>query len=119
MFNYQTDIRDFPADEYPDIDWIVADLSFIRIATVAQALSRAAREGGHLLIMVKPQFELPSALVPSGGVVSSPEHREQAVRQAVADLEATGLQFEKSADSGVRGKTGNQETFILLSKPPR
>ncbi len=64
--------------------------------------------------MVKPQFELPAAQVPEGGVV-----RDDALRAAAADavaVAAAELGFEERGrcDSPLAGPAGNGEVFVDL-----
>ncbi|HEY1394381.1 MAG TPA: TlyA family RNA methyltransferase, partial [Methylibium sp.] len=50
----------------PRFDLIVGDLSFISLTLVLPALAPLLAQGGELLLLVKPQFELPGC---------GPEHR--------------------------------------------
>ena len=80
------------------------------------ALTSVAAADGQLLIMVKPQFELPSSEVGQGGVV-----RENAARQRAATSVATaamqlGWQVQAQADSQIAGPQGNREIFLLLTR---
>ena len=51
------------------VDVMVGDLSFISIELVLPAIAECVREGGDLLPMVKPQFEVGKDRVGAGGVV--------------------------------------------------
>ncbi|MCB9229011.1 MAG: TlyA family RNA methyltransferase [Deltaproteobacteria bacterium] len=112
----KTDLRDFSASAYGCPDWIVADLGFIRLSLVAGHISALSGSGSRLLAMVKPQFELPQELVPSGGVVTDPALQQQALSQARYAFERCGFRFIASADSSIRGRRGNQETFLYMMK---
>ena len=55
-------------------DVVVADLSFISLMMVAQALLGLAKPGADLVVLVKPQFEAGKAIVSKGkGVVRDPK----------------------------------------------
>ena len=97
-------------------DLIVGDLSFISLTLVLPALAPLLREGGALLMLVKPQFELQPGQVGKGGIVRDPALYavvEQRVREAVA---SAGLQVAAWLDSPIRGGDGNREFFVFARK---
>jgi len=61
------------------VETIVADLSFISLATVLPALVSCASEDADIVPMVKPQFEVGKDRVGAGGVVSDPALRAESV----------------------------------------
>ena len=61
------------------VDLVVADLSFISLATVLPALTACASDDADIVPMVKPQFEVGKDRVGAGGVVSDPQLRADAV----------------------------------------
>ena len=76
----RTNVRALTADLIGGpVDLVVADLSFISLATVLPALVSCASAGADIVPMVKPQFEVGKARVGPGGVVSDPEIRADAV----------------------------------------
>ncbi|MGH7292925.1 MAG: TlyA family RNA methyltransferase, partial [Myxococcota bacterium] len=54
------------------VDLVVADLSFIALATVLPSLVSCASPDADIVPMVKPQFEVGKGRVGPGGVVSDP-----------------------------------------------
>ena len=54
------------------VDAVVADLSFISLATVLPALTACASADADIVPMVKPQFEVGKSQVGAGGVVARP-----------------------------------------------
>ena len=106
----------------PDIasgpfDLIVADLSFISLTLVLPVLAPRLASGGHLLPMVKPQFEAGPEAVGPGGVVRDENVRRQAVEKISGCLEDLGLTVLGSCPSPITGPKGNQEYFVLAKKP--
>jgi len=100
-----------------DFDLLVGDLSFISLSLVLPALSRLLCAAGHLLLLVKPQFELQPAQIGKGGIVRDPAlylQVEQRIRQACA---AAGLQVLGWFDSPIRGGDGNREFFVFARRP--
>jgi 23S rRNA (cytidine1920-2'-O)/16S rRNA (cytidine1409-2'-O)-methyltransferase len=93
-------------------DLIVGDLSFISLTLVLPALAPLLREGGALLMLVKPQFELQPGQVGKGGIVRDEALYavvEQRVREALSRL---GLGDVQWLDSPIRGGDGNREFFV-------
>lgn len=105
------------ADFVPEFDLIVADLSFISQTLVLPAVLPLLKGGGHLLTLVKPQFELQPGQVGKGGIVKDPTTYpvvEQRLREACATL---GLKVTHWFDSPITGGDGNREFFIAATKP--
>ena len=94
------------------VDLVVADLSFISLATVLPALTRCCTRDADIVPMVKPQFEVGKDRVGAGGVVSDPALRAEAVL-AVA-RRAAELQWHTVAvtASPLPGPSGNVEFFL-------
>ena len=102
-------------DELPEAGFglIVGDLSFISQTLVLPAVVPMLAEGGHLLMLVKPQFELQPGQVGKGGIV-----RDEAMYPIVrARIEACckdlGLDVAGWWDSVISGGDGNREFWIL------
>ncbi|WP_418908865.1 TlyA family RNA methyltransferase [Glutamicibacter endophyticus] len=105
-----------PADIGGEVDLVVADLSFISLRLVLEALAGATRAGGDLLLMVKPQFEVGREHVGKTGVVSSPELRRSAVEQVVQAALQVGLGLAGLGRSQLPGQDGNVEFFVWFQK---
>ncbi|WP_061300653.1 TlyA family RNA methyltransferase [Herbidospora cretacea] len=97
---------------------IVGDLSFISLRLVLPALSAVLAEGGELVMLVKPQFEVGKERVGAGGVVRDPELRAGAVRDAAAAAQGLGLTVKGVTASPLPGPSGNVEYLIRLGKGP-
>lgn len=110
----KTDIKDFKATDYPAIDWVLADVSFTSLSKLIPFIRKAAPEA-RLLLLVKPQFELPRDRIPDGGIVIEETDREYALNLVRQSLELSGYQIVKSVDAAIAGRHGNREIFILAS----
>jgi 23S rRNA (cytidine1920-2'-O)/16S rRNA (cytidine1409-2'-O)-methyltransferase len=111
----RTDLRDFRLGSYEQRDWILVDVSFISLIRLGEALMALGYpEKTKLLLLVKPQFELPRDLVPEGGVVLDENMRNQAVNQVQQAMTTLGLNLRRRVDSPIKGRSGNQETFLLF-----
>ena len=111
----RTNVRELTADMIGGtVDLVVADLSFISLATVLPALTACASDDADIVPMVKPQFEVGKDRVGAGGVVSDPQLRVDAVL-AVA-RRAAELQWHTVGvtASPLPGPSGNVEYFLRL-----
>jgi 23S rRNA (cytidine1920-2'-O)/16S rRNA (cytidine1409-2'-O)-methyltransferase len=97
-------------------DLIVADVSFISLTLVLPQLPALLKEGGDMLLLVKPQFEVGPQGLAKGGIVRDPAlyvEVEAKLRQAAADA---GLTARSWYDSPITGGDGNREFFIWLKQ---
>lgn len=93
-------------------DLLVGDLSFISQTLVLPAVVPLLKKGGHLLILVKPQFELQPGQVGKGGIVRD-ESLYPFIEQRLRDAcEALDLKVKDWFDSPIEGGDGNREFFI-------
>jgi 23S rRNA (cytidine1920-2'-O)/16S rRNA (cytidine1409-2'-O)-methyltransferase len=98
-------------------DLVVIDVSFISVAKVLKPAVACAKLGAELLILVKPQFELPREQVPPGGVIADTSLQETAVAEIAKAAIAAGLQILGTKPSRLPGSEGNQEHFLHARKP--
>lgn len=110
----KTDIKDFVPAGFPEIDWVVADVSFTSLAKIIPFIRKSAPKA-RLLLLIKPQFELPRDKIPDGGIVSDDSDRHQAVEIVKQALLNEGYKVVGSIDAKVIGRQGNREIFILAN----
>lgn len=112
----QTNARDLDRSLIPEtVDFIVADVSFISLKLVlppALALSAAA---AHLIVLVKPQFEVGPGFV-SKGIVHDASVRALAVAEIRRFLEQTGWRVIGETPSPIRGGDGNEEVLLAAER---
>ena len=107
--------RDLPRDDLAyEPDLVTIDVSFISLRKILPAVVDCLADGGDVLAMVKPQFELGRRAVGKGGVVRDPAERQRAVDEVAACARELGLTVKGQADAGLPGPKGNQETFLWL-----
>lgn len=99
------------------VDLTVTDLSFISLTKVIEPLAAVTRPGGDIVLMVKPQFEVGSARVGRGGVVTDPQARQDAVDSVRSCAEEHGLVIRGQEQSSLPGQDGNVEFFLWCHKP--
>ena len=92
----------------------------IEVGTLAGSsaiwLARGLAPGGHLLPLIKPQFEAGREAVGKGGIVRDEETRVRVVAECAAALAGLGLTHLGTCDSGLPGASGNREAFALYRK---
>jgi len=94
------------------IDFVTADVSFISVTKIVEALVHVARPGADFLILVKPQFELERRSVGKGGIVRDAGLRERAVERVRAFAAEHGMETLGVSASRVAGAEGNVEFFL-------
>lgn len=105
------------ADLPEPVDVATIDVSFISLTQVLPAVLRRLRQGGTLIALVKPQFEVGRSKVAKGGVVKDAAAREEAIEKIAAFLEGEGLRVLGRLDSPIAGPAGNLEALIAATKP--
>jgi 23S rRNA (cytidine1920-2'-O)/16S rRNA (cytidine1409-2'-O)-methyltransferase len=76
----QLNAKDITAHHIPDpLDMVVCDLSFISVTKALAPVLSLVKQGGHLVCLIKPQFEAGREMVGKKGVVKSPLAHHQAI----------------------------------------
>lgn len=109
-----------PGQVAPPPGLVVADLSFISLATVLPALVGCADLEADFVLLVKPQFEAGKGRVGPGGVVRGPGLRAEAVSGVARVATSRGLGVAGITASPLPGPAGNVEYFLWLRRgaPP-
>lgn len=110
----RTNIRSVePAAIGGAVDLVVADLSFISLRTAAQHLLAACHLGGHLVLLVKPQFEARHVEASRGrGVIREPDVWRRTLLEVGGTLGQHGAAIMGAMVSPLRGAEGNVEFFL-------
>jgi 23S rRNA (cytidine1920-2'-O)/16S rRNA (cytidine1409-2'-O)-methyltransferase len=101
-----------------EMDLVTIDVSFISLRKVLPAAVKLLRKGGHLVALIKPQFEAGRQFVEKGGVVRDGTVHDR-VQAEVAHFatDELGLRLIGFAASPLLGPAGNREFFIGLTAP--
>lgn len=114
----RTNVRELTPDAIGGpVDLVVADLSFISLATVLPALTRCTSPDADIVPMVKPQFEVGKDRVGAGGVVSDPLLRADAVLSVARRAAELNWPAVAVTASPLPGPAGNVEYFLDLRTP--
>ena len=98
------------------VDLAVIDASFISLAKVLPNTLQHLKEGGGIVALIKPQFEVGKGEVGKGGVVRDEEKHREVVRSITELAQRLGLSVVGVVDSPILGPKGNREFLIYLKK---
>ncbi|MGB9667473.1 MAG: TlyA family RNA methyltransferase [Thermosulfidibacteraceae bacterium] len=113
----RTNFRYFPRGAIAeDIDLITVDVSFISVEKLASKISEFLREGGEVVILVKPQFEVGREKVGKGGIVRDEKIQMEAVQKVKCTLQELGFEVLGVTPSPIKGVKGNQEYLLYAKK---
>jgi 23S rRNA (cytidine1920-2'-O)/16S rRNA (cytidine1409-2'-O)-methyltransferase len=98
------------------VDLAVIDVSFIAVSKVLPAVAAAVSPAAHLLILIKPQFELPREDVGPGGIVTGEALHQKAIATVQRSAQSAGLECLDVRPSRLTGAEGNQEYFLHARK---
>lgn len=117
----RTNVRELTLADLDEraVDLLVADLSFISLATVLPVLLPLVHDDGSAIVLVKPQFEVGRARVGSGGVVRDPEARRDALLKVADAAARTGWPLVDLRPSPITGSAGNVEFLAHLRRAGR
>ena len=102
-----------PAALGGEVDLTVVDASFIGLGKLMEGVARCTREGGELVALVKPQFEVGREEATRGkGVIRDEDVRRSAIVGAVEDVRAAGFEVIGECDCVIEGPKGNREAFV-------
>jgi 23S rRNA (cytidine1920-2'-O)/16S rRNA (cytidine1409-2'-O)-methyltransferase len=112
--------RHLSPDQFEErFDLAVVDVSFISLTLVLPAVKPLVRPGGHIIALVKPEFEAGREAVGARGIVRSPQARQRALDKIIYfGVDDLGLQKRGAMRSPVTGGGGNQEFITCFRVPP-
>jgi 23S rRNA (cytidine1920-2'-O)/16S rRNA (cytidine1409-2'-O)-methyltransferase len=106
-----------PADIGGLVDLVVIDASFIGLDKLLPAAHRLTVDGGELLALIKPQFEVGrEEATRAGGVITDPVRRKAAIERCLEEVHAVGYEVLGHTDSQLAGPKGNVEAFVRAVK---
>jgi len=97
-------------------DLAVIDVSFISLRLVLVPVLMLLREGGQVVTLVKPQFEVGRGRVGKGGIVRDPDLWREVLTGLVDQSAAAGNAVIGWCESPIAGADGNREFFLHIVK---
>ena len=98
------------------VDGIVMDVSFISQTLLHPALAGILREGGFMIALIKPQFELTKSALNKQGIVKQERDRKAAVDRVLVSAAACGFEAVSVIPSPIEGGDGNKEFLAYFVK---
>jgi 23S rRNA (cytidine1920-2'-O)/16S rRNA (cytidine1409-2'-O)-methyltransferase len=116
----RTNVRTLTTSEVgaPAPELLVADLSFISLASVLPTLRAVLAPVAEAIVLVKPQFEAGRGDVGKGGVVRDPTVWRAALGRVAASAATIGWEVIGASVSPLRGPAGNVEFLLHLADRP-
>jgi 23S rRNA (cytidine1920-2'-O)/16S rRNA (cytidine1409-2'-O)-methyltransferase len=112
-----TNARNISAEDFDGrFDLVVMDVSFISVTKILPAIPELLKEGGRLIVLIKPQFEVGKGEVGKGGVVREPEKHERVVNEIEQFAVSVGFQPGGVIESPILGAEGNKEFLGLYER---
>ncbi len=100
---------------YP-VDFISCDVSFISLRLALPPALALAKEGAHLVALIKPQFEAGRDALGKGGLVTSEAEHTRVCIDITELLQHHGWTVMGLAPSPLAGGDGNREFLIAARK---
>ena len=92
------------------------DVSFISVTKVIPQVSMHLESDGHLIVLVKPQFEARREKVGRGGIIKDPAVHAEVLGRVIVWAVGAGLRLRDLTPSPILGDAGNREFCLLLQK---
>lgn len=100
-------------------DFVAMDVAFISATLVLPAvLAASIKDGGELVVLVKPQFEVGKNAIGKGGIVRDETAQQSAVERVRTTVIESGGTNIDVIDSPILGTEGNRE-FLLHAIYPK
>jgi 23S rRNA (cytidine1920-2'-O)/16S rRNA (cytidine1409-2'-O)-methyltransferase len=109
-----------PSDFDEQFDLATIDVSFISLTKILPAVVPLLTDGGRIVALIKPQFEVGKGEIGKGGIVKDTTQHERVVAEINAAAESLGLKTAGVIKSPIKGADGNVEFLALYfkSEPP-
>jgi len=112
----ETDARELTEKHIPEkVDLITMDVSFISSTKLLPNVVKFLKEDGLLLVLVKPQFELPPKYVKKG-VVKDDARKVEAILKVANFIKELDYSIIRIIKAKPKGSKGNEEFFVLAKK---
>ena len=114
----RTNARTLTAASLPEpVGIATIDVSFISLALILGPVASTLGPGGHIVALVKPQFEAGRGRT-DHGVVRDPAIHREVLERTVDAARAAGLGTRAVIASPITGPAGNREFLVHLAAGP-
>lgn len=111
----RTNLREL-TDVGEKVDLVTLDLSFISILKVMDVVCALLKNDGHLITLIKPQFEAGKHEVGRGGIIKDPAVHEAVIKQVTAGIVTHGFNLVGVIESPITGADGNKEYLAYFRR---
>ncbi len=98
------------------VDMVTLDLSFISVLKVMNAITHLLKNGGYLVVLIKPQFEAQKHQVGRGGIIKDDALHQEIITKVTEGIAAHGYEYQGVTESPILGTQGNKEFLALFKK---
>ena len=113
----KTNARYLEADSLGEmVDIITTDVSFISLEKILPPAMAFLKDGGHVLALIKPQFEAGREHLNKNGIVKSEKVRLKVVSDILEFSKSCGYEVLGSTASPIEGGSGNTEYLAVLKR---
>jgi 23S rRNA (cytidine1920-2'-O)/16S rRNA (cytidine1409-2'-O)-methyltransferase len=91
------------------VDLATLDLSFISVLKVIDAVRLLIKLRGHLIVLIKPQFEAERNQIGKGGIVIDSAVHDQVIKRVTEGVQNAGFLLQGVIASPIEGTDGNKE----------
>ncbi|MDO9066338.1 MAG: TlyA family RNA methyltransferase [Chloroflexota bacterium] len=95
-------------------DLATIDLSFISVEKVIPSVAQLVKEGGYLVVLIKPQFEARREEVGKGGIIKQSDVHARVLGRFIAWTVNHDICLHGLVASPILGASGNKEFFVLM-----
>ena len=95
---------------------VVMDVSFISQTKILPRLPDLLTKNGHIITLVKPQFEVGKEFIGKGGIVKNKPRVDQLEHDMKAFIKSLGFEVKCYIESPIKGGDGNQEFLLWAIK---
>jgi 23S rRNA (cytidine1920-2'-O)/16S rRNA (cytidine1409-2'-O)-methyltransferase len=96
------------------VDLVTIDVSFISLELILPAVKPLLKPTGHIIALIKPQFEAGREQVGRGGIVRDPNVHAQVIEKITRAAKEIGLKRLGLIPSPLLGTEGNVEFLMYL-----
>lgn len=113
----RTNIRHVTPEDIGELlDFASIDVAFISLEKVLPPVKELLKPNGHIVALIKPQFEAGKEKVGKKGVVRDPKVHEEVIEKIIDLAQELSLKPLNLTYSPVKGPEGNIEYLVLLAK---
>lgn len=105
-----------PEDIGEKLDFASVDVSFISLTKILIPARNLLRAGGHMVCLIKPQFEAGRDKVGKNGVVREPSVHKEVIHRMIDYADSIGFSVMDLEYSPIKGPEGNIEYLLHLCK---